>query len=187
MQEFMVEFDAQWRAAAPAFEDRDPDSSLSPFELWGELMAQTARNHFTESSAINLAQSFGRPAEYGPDAERFLRAEVHEDVAYVLTQSTSPLARLHEYTVRVQDADWRISAITDHSDDPTQPHVDRASIDERVRECSADAPFTEMPAAQAGWTRCATSRTARSPARATARPRGRRSPGSAPSSRAPEC
>ncbi|MBP1325919.1 hypothetical protein JOF28_001151 [Leucobacter exalbidus] len=149
VQEFMAEFDAQWHSAAPAFENRDPANPLDPFKLWHGLMAQTTRNHFTDSSTIALGQSFDRPAQYGPDAEWFLRSEGHENVAYVLTQSTSPLARIHEYTVRVQSEDWKISAITDHSSDPILPFVDRVSIDASVQECAVGAPFTEMPEAEA--------------------------------------
>ncbi|WP_435735338.1 DUF4241 domain-containing protein [Cellulosimicrobium sp. PMB13] len=149
VQEFMVEYDAQWRIAAPVFENRDDDSRRKRFEFWRELMKQTAQNHFTDSSAIDLGQSFGSPAEYGPEAETFLRTDVDGDVAYVLTRGTSRLARIHEYTVHAQDGAWRISAITQHSDDPAQPFVERASVEERVRACAADAPFTEMPEAQA--------------------------------------
>ncbi|MFT4233052.1 MAG: DUF6357 family protein [Leucobacter sp.] len=149
VQQFMAEFDAQWRIAAPVFEERDPDNPRAAFDLWGELMAQTTLNHFTESPATNLAQSFSSPAEYGPDAERFVRSEILGDTAYVLTRTTSPLERFHEYTLRAQGADWRIAAIADHSGDPVQPFVDRATVEERVSRCASDPPFAEMPVEQA--------------------------------------
>lgn len=147
--QFMVEFDAQWRLAAPAFENRDPDDPRAAFRLWRDLMAQTTRNHFVDPSAVALAQSFGTPPDHGPEAETLVGSEVQGDIAFVQTRSTSPLQKVFEYTLRAQDAQWKISAIDDHFGDPSQPFVERATIDERVAECAPDAPFTEMPDAQA--------------------------------------
>lgn len=142
VQQFMVEFEAQWQTAAPVFE-RDDDSA---FELWGELMEQTMRNHFTESSDVHLAQSFSSPAKHGIEAERIVRSEMHGDIAYVLTQRTSSLKNFfYEYTVCAQGPDWKISAIATHFGDPTEPFVSRSTVDEYLLPCAADAPFAEMP------------------------------------------
>lgn len=149
VQRFMAEYDAQWRIAAPAFENRDSEAGKDRFELWRELMGETTRNHFTSGTAVDLAQSFGRPAEFGPDAEAILRMDSSGDVAYVLTRTTSPLDMYHEYTVRQEGGDWRIASIEQHFGDPAEPFIDREAVDERVSGCAPDAPFTEMPAAQA--------------------------------------
>jgi len=149
VQRFMVEYDAQWRKAAPEFEDRDRGDRRDAFDLWRELMEQTTRNHFVEGTAAGFAQSFGRPPEYGPEAEQLVGSELRGDVAYVLTRSASPLEKFHEYTLHGQDGDWRISAIADHYGDPAQPFVDRAAVEERLQGSAADALFTEMPEAQA--------------------------------------
>lgn len=143
VQQFMVEFDAQWRAAAPAFERDDLDDGA--FDLWRELMEQTTRNHFTDSSAVHLAQSFSTPAEHGIDAERLVRSETQGHIAYVLTQSTSRLGSFYEYTLCAQGPDWKISAIAEHFGDPTEPFVGRAAVDERLLPCAPDAPVAEMP------------------------------------------
>lgn len=149
VQKFMVEFDAQWQIAAPVFEERDPNDPRKAFELWRASMAETARAHFADESTADLSGSFSRPAEYGPEAETFVSSEMVADMAYVLTQSTSPLKRFHEYTVREQGQEWRIVGIADHNGDPREPFEDRAVMEERVAECGPDASFNEMPAPQA--------------------------------------
>lgn len=146
---FMAEFEAQWRIAAPAFEKRGTDRQSDPFKLWGELMAQTKQNHFTDSSGVNFSQSFSQPAEHGAEAEELVRSEVQGGVAYVLTRCTPPPTSFNEYTLHAQDADWKISSIATHYGEPTQPFVDRATIEDHLLTCSADAPFTEMPREEA--------------------------------------
>lgn len=149
VQKFMADFEAQWRIAAPAFEERNPDEPRRAFELWRELMTQTTRRHFTDDAGVDLSGSFSRPSEYGPDVETFVRSEQVGDVVYVLTQTTSPLKSFHEYEVREQAGEWRIAAIADHHGDPTEPFEDPGVMRDRVAECDPDAPFDEMPEAQA--------------------------------------
>ena len=147
VRQFMTEYEAQWRIASPVFEDRERRSDA--FTLWGDLMAQTERNHFTQAAAVGLAQSFGSPPEYAPDSSTLVGSELQGERAYVLTRSTSFAHKHHEYTLELQGSEWRIAAITQHFGDPTQPFIDRAAVDERVEETSAEAPFTEMPSEQA--------------------------------------
>ncbi|RNI19532.1 GNAT family N-acetyltransferase [Flexivirga caeni] len=143
---FIVEYETQWEIAAPAFDRRrDTDETRDRFEIWGELMAQTTRNHFTDPTSVRLARSFSNPAEYGPEVEQFVRSEVQDDVARVLTKRTSPLTKFREYTLHAQGPDWRISAISEYFGEPTQPFEDRATVDARLRECAADAPLAELP------------------------------------------
>lgn len=145
---FMTEYETQWQIAAPAFEHRDPDNVTSPFETWRALMAETTRQHFTDPPAVDLAQSFGRPADHGPAAEQLVSSELVGDVAYVLTQSTSMQRKLNEYRLQRQGSEWRIAAITQHFGDPKAPFIDPAIVSDRVLQCSADAEPTEIPAAQ---------------------------------------
>lgn len=149
VHQFMIEFDAQWHLAAPSFENRDPENPRAAFALWRELMGQTAENHFAYSSTVGLAQSFGRPPSYGPQAEVLIGSEIHGDVAYVQTRGTSPLEKIHEYTLLLQGEEWRITAIDDHYKDPSLPFMERDVQDERLSRCSPEAALTEMPAAQA--------------------------------------
>ncbi|MFF7291930.1 DUF4241 domain-containing protein [Microbacterium sp. NPDC008134] len=149
VQKFMAEFEAQWRIAAPAFEDRNPDEPRRAFDLWRDLMVETTREHFTDDTGVNLAGSFSRPSVYGPDVEKFVRSEQVDDVFYVLTQTTLPLKSFHEYMLREQAGQWRIAAIADHYGDPTEPFEDPEHMRKRVAECGPDAPFDEMPEAQA--------------------------------------
>lgn len=146
---FMAEYEAQWQIAAPAFADRDPENPMSAFQVWRELMEQTMRNHFTDSSMENLAQSFGQPASHGPAVEQLVRSEVDGDVAYVLTESTSMQDKLSEYTLRQHGAEWRISTIAQHFGDPTEPFVDPAVVKERMQQPSVNAPLAEVPDAEA--------------------------------------
>lgn len=148
VHKFMADFEAQWQVAAPAFENRDPDDPKRAFRQWRELMDQTTRAHFITNTTVNLASSFSRPPEYGPGSENLLRSEIDGDTAYVLTQSTSPLKKFHEYTLRQQDGEWRIATISDYYAEPTAPFVDRAAVDERIAECAPDAHFNDMPTAQ---------------------------------------
>lgn len=148
VQKFMAEYEAQWRIAAPAFETRDPEDPLRAFVVWGELMAATRHNHFTETSTLDLAGSFGRPAEYGPEAEAFLRADVEGDTAYVITQTTSVVESLHEYALLREGEDWRIVAIADHYGEPTAPFVDQPTIDANLAASGPDAPLADLPAEQ---------------------------------------
>lgn len=145
---FMAEYEAQWRIAAPAFEDRDPDNPKSAFQLWRELMAETTRHHFIDPPTVDLAQSFGRPASHGPAAEQLVSSELVGDVAYVLTRSIQMQRKLNEYTLRRQGAAWRIAAISQHFGDPKSPFADPVIVNERALECSVDALPTEMPEAQ---------------------------------------
>ncbi|PPF46967.1 hypothetical protein C5B85_01425 [Pseudoclavibacter sp. AY1F1] len=145
---FMAEYEAQWRIAAPAFEHRDPDNPMSAFQLWRELMAQTTRNHFTDPPAVDLAQSFGRPASHGPEAEQLVSSEVVGDVAYVLTRSTSMQRKLNEYTLRQKGATWKIAVISQHFGDPKAPFADPAVVNQRVLQCGPDAEPTDMPELQ---------------------------------------
>lgn len=145
---FMTEYEAQWQIAAPAFEHRDPDNPMSPFEMWRALLADTTRQHFTDPPAVDLAQSFGRPADHGPAAEQLVSSELVGDVAYVLTRSSSMQRKLNEYTLHRQGTEWRIAAITQHFGDPKSPFGDSAIVRERVLQCSTDAVPTEIPEAQ---------------------------------------
>lgn len=149
VQEFMAEFDAQWRIAAPVFEERDPNHPGKGFELWGSLMAETTRAHFVDTAAVNLGSSFSRPAEYGPDTLTLMRSEMVGDTVYVLTQSTSALQTMQEFAVREQAGQWRIAAIASHHGDPAEPYIDSSVAAERTVDCAPDAPFAEMPPAEA--------------------------------------
>lgn len=149
VRDFMVEFDAQWRIAAPTFEERDPNHPGKGFELWRSLMTETTRAHFDDTAAVDLGSSFSRPAKYGPDVETLVRSEMVGDTAYVLTRSSSPLETFHEYAVREQAGEWRIAAIASHHADPTEPYIDQSAAAERIVDCAPDAPFAEMPEAQA--------------------------------------
>ncbi|MFK4789517.1 DUF4241 domain-containing protein [Microbacterium sp. ZW T5_56] len=148
VQKFMAEYEAQWRIAAPEFEIRDPEHPRRAFVVWGELMAATRHNHFSETSSLDLAGSFGRPAEYGPEAEEFVRVDVHGDTAYVITQTTSVVKSLHEYALQREGSDWRIVAIADHYGEPTAPFVDRVTIESNLATSKPDAPFTDVPPEQ---------------------------------------
>ncbi|MFT3875834.1 MAG: DUF4241 domain-containing protein [Propioniciclava sp.] len=147
--QFGIEFDAQWRIAAVAFRERDPENPRYRFDLWRELMAQTQRNHCTEASAVDLAQSFSGTPDHGPEAEQLVRSEIDGEVAYVLTRVESPITKFYEYTLHAQGGEWRIAAIAQHFNDPTQPFADRATIEKYLSSCSADAPLEEVPAEQA--------------------------------------
>ncbi|WP_402841581.1 DUF4241 domain-containing protein [Microbacterium sp. GXS0129] len=148
VQRFMTEYEAQWRIAAPEFESRDPADPRRPFAIWRELMAETTRNHFTADSRVDLAGSFGRPAEYGPDAEAVVRTDGDGDIAYVITRTTSVVESLHEYVLHREGQDWRIASIADHYGDPTEPYVDRSTIDANLAGSGPAIPFSDLPVEQ---------------------------------------
>ncbi|WP_433676981.1 DUF4241 domain-containing protein [Microbacterium gorillae] len=148
VQQFMVDYETQWHIAAPLFDSRDSAASRRPFEVWRELMEQTTRNHFTLTTTVNLAGVFGRPAEYGPQAEVFVRADVEGDTAYVITQMTSGLESLHEYALQREGQDWRIVSIADHYDEPTAPFVDQPTIEQNLTTTGPAAELRELPPEQ---------------------------------------
>lgn len=149
VQQFMADYDAEWRRAAPAFDRDRRDPDVDPFELWRERMAETTRAHFIERAGTDLGSSFSNPPEYGPAAEQIVDADVEDGVAYVRTRSTSPLPRIHEYVLHEQGGDWRIAGIEQYFGDPTQPFVSRADAEARLDEVSPTAAFGELPDAQA--------------------------------------
>lgn len=148
VQRFMVDYESRWRIAAPEFESRDPADPRRPFAIWGDLMAETRRSHFTADSLLDLAGSFGRPAEYGPDAEAFVRADIDGDTAYVITRTTSVVESLHEYVMHREGQDWRIASIADHYGDPTEPYVEQSTIDANLASSAVAAPFSDLPTEQ---------------------------------------
>lgn len=150
VHQFMLDYDEAWHRAAPAFERRDRENPRAAFTQWRELTAEVAQQHFLDPATADLAGAFGNPPEYGPRSETLDGSETHGETAYVRTAGAPPLSKIHEYTLQSRDGDWRIVAIDDHYDDPAQPFIDPAAVDQRRSAGGPDAPLPEMPAAQAG-------------------------------------
>ncbi|GAA2569893.1 DUF4241 domain-containing protein [Microbacterium binotii] len=149
VQRFLADYDAQWRAAAPAFERRDPASGhRDAFEAWGARTARVREEHFTADTTEEF-RSFGRPPEYGVAVERIVRSEVVGEKAYVLTEVFShPLDMFHEFTLVPQGGEWRIRAIAQHFEDPTLPFASADVVQDALAGTAVDAPWDPMPAAQ---------------------------------------
>ncbi|PWD52060.1 hypothetical protein C8046_16815 [Serinibacter arcticus] len=147
VQQFMVEFEGQWRLAAPAFEERG--SKRAAFEAWRALMDETRRRHFTDDTAVDLGQSFGSPAEYGPASSTFLRSERQGDAVHVLTRGTSGLRRFRDHTLRQQGGEWRIASIASHPRDPVERFVDEQTVAVSLGQVAEDAPLGSISDEQA--------------------------------------
>ncbi|OZD43716.1 hypothetical protein CH252_24535 [Rhodococcus sp. 06-1477-1B] len=145
VQRFLIDYDAQWRSAAPAFESPDRSTRRDAFGMWRELVAPLVRDHVV-GDRLGLDSSFGTPPSYGAAVERVVRTEVDGDRAYVLTELTDSSTRQkHEYVLERVGWRWKIRAIEQHFDDPRTPFVQAAEAQDLAAGASPDAPLDVVP------------------------------------------
>lgn len=143
VQRFLTDYDTQWRAAAPAFDDRA--TRRDAFGVWRELVAPLQRDHLT-GERVALDSSFGTPPGYGVAVEKIVRSEVEGERAYVLTEMIESQTReKHEYVLERVGREWRISAIEQHFDDPRLPFVDAEQVLSIAAQASPDARLGVAP------------------------------------------
>ncbi|WP_295832307.1 DUF4241 domain-containing protein [uncultured Microbacterium sp.] len=143
VQRFLEDYDAQWRRAAPVFEDRS--TRRDAFALWRELVAPLTREHVV-GERVRLDSSFGTPPGHGVAVERIVRTEVEGDRAFVLTEMIeSQTRKKHEYVLEREGRGWKISAIEQHFEDPRSPFASPEQARVRAADAAPDAPLDDLP------------------------------------------
>ncbi|WP_295841514.1 DUF4241 domain-containing protein [uncultured Microbacterium sp.] len=148
VQRFLEDYDARWRRAAPAFEDRA--TRRDAFAEWRDLTIPLMRDH-VGGDRLRLDSSFGTPPQYGVAVERIVRSEVEGDRAFVLTEVfESPTRQKHEYVLERDGRGWKISAIEQHFDDPRTPFSGAEQAHALAADATPDARLDDVPDEQRG-------------------------------------